>query len=224
MKVSTQQDTVLRHGYKLNTSLGSKEKYEQIDKNEEMINRKLEQLTRQLNQPEKPIASSRTTFATATEKPTMTGDPQMSEDVARLEKMMQIMASGEPNDPEMRQIEGMLDKILDIQHTDRVKERIKAQSLEHKKNVFPVQAALEGDNISLIENPGSKTNTRIHDSIESTYRTTIVRNSFYGLDDEVSENDQASNAIEAVIHDTQTVVAGSTVKMRLLTDLISMDS
>lgn len=219
LKVNVQQDSVPKPGSKLNTSLGSKDKYEQIDKNEKMINRKLEQLTRQLSQPEKPVAVSQPTRSNVIEQKVEPADPQMSQDVERLEKMMEIMASGEPNDPEMQQIEGMLDKILDIQHPDRVKERIKAQSLEHKQNVFPIVAAREEDNISLVESAVSKRNVYPNDSLESMYRTSIARNSFYGLDDEISEGEQASNAIEAVIHDTQTVVAGSTVKMRLLSDL-----
>ena len=219
LKVNVQHDSVPKSGNQLNTSLGSKDKYEQIDKNEQMINQKLEQLTRQLNQPERPISNVHTASTNPVERKVEARDPQMSEDVDRLEKMMQIMASGEPNDPEMQQIEGMLDKILDIQHPDRVKERLKAQSLEHKQNVFPVVAAREEDNISLVESTVSKRIVHPNDSLESMYRTSITRNSFYGLDDETPESEQASNAIGAVIHDTQTVVVGSTVKMRLLSDL-----
>lgn len=219
LRGSVRQDTVPKSGNKLNTSLGSREKYEQIDKHEQLINRKLEQLTRQLNQPEKPVAIAQATHPAAVEQNAEAGEGPMSQDVDRLEKMMQIMASGEPNDPEMQQIEGMLDKILDIQHPDRVKERLKAQSPEHKPNVFPVEAAMETDNISLVESPVRKTNIPLTDSLESMYSQRVARNSFYGLDDEQPENEQAANAIEAVIHDTQTVVTGSTVKIRLLSDL-----
>jgi len=220
LKVNVQIDTFPKTGSKLNTSLGSKDKYEQIDKNEALINRKLEQLTRQLNQPDKPIL---TTQATITENPQVeVKDSQMSTDVDRLEKMMEIMASSDTSDPEMQQIEEMLDKILDIQHPERVKEKIKAQSLEHKQNVYPVEAALNEDNISLVETQIRKPHQNITDSLESladTHNIHVARNGFYGLDDETSANGETSNAIEAVIHDTQTVVAGSTVKMRLLSDL-----
>lgn len=220
LKVNVQTDTFPKTGSKLNTSLGSKDKYEQIDKNEALINRKLEQLTRQLNQPDKPILTTQTTL---TEDPQVeVKDSQMSTDVDRLEKMMEIMASSDTSDPEMQQIEEMLDKILDIQHPERVKEKIKAQSLEHKQNVYPVETALNEDNISLVEAQIRKPHQNITDSLESladTHNIQVARNAFYGLDDEIGANENTSNAIEAVIHDTQTVVAGSTVKMRLLSDL-----
>lgn len=219
LKVNIPQDTTPKNGNKLNTSLGSKDKYEQIDKNEQMINKKLEQLTRQLNEPEKPAQTYQTSTPASAELAAKTKDPEISQDVDRLEKMMQIMASGEPNDPEMQQIEGMLDKILDIQHPDRVKERIKAQSLEHKQNVFPVESAQEGDGISLVENARPRRQYPISDSLEFAYPPSVAPNSFYGLSDEVTSQEQVPNAIEAVIHGTQTVVAGSTVKMRLLSDL-----
>lgn len=220
LKVNVQQDTFPKTGSQLNTSLGSKDKYEQIDKNEAMINRKLEQLTRQLNQPDKHNTTPQATVSV--EEKAQGNDAEMSTDVDRLEKMMQIMASGEPNDPEMQQIEGMLDKILDIQHPDRVKEKIKAQSLEHKQNVFQVEAGLEKDNISLVETQIKRSHQNIIDSLQSRgsiYNTEAARNSFYGLDDETNEHEEIPNAIQAVIHDTQTVVAGSTVRMRLLSDL-----
>ncbi len=48
-------DTIPKEESKLNTSLGSKNKYAQMDQNEAMINQKLEQLTRQLNQTDQPV-------------------------------------------------------------------------------------------------------------------------------------------------------------------------
>ena len=68
----------------------------------------------------------------------------MTEDVDRLEKMMQIMAGTDTNDPEMQQIEGMLDKILDVQHPERVREKVREQSSQHRQQVFPVEAVGDG--------------------------------------------------------------------------------
>ena len=47
---------------------------------------------------------------------------------------------------------------------------------------------------------------------------TLPANGFYGLDEE-SLTSQEDNAIPAVIHDTQELVAGSTVKLRLTNDI-----
>jgi len=115
----------------------------------------------------------------------------------------------------MQQIESMLDKILDVQHPDRVREKIREQSRQHQQQVFPVEAAAYEDNISLVEDAPVK-----RDSIYSAlYSFESMQNGFYGLDGEVASTDERANAIQAVIHDTQTVVAGSTLKLRLLSDV-----
>lgn len=212
-------DTIPKEESKLNTSLGSKDKYDQIDRNEEMINQKLQQLTRQLNQTDQPVKSAENATYTQTIE-SGTGSP-MTEDVDRLEKMMQIMASSDTNDPEMQQIESMLDKILDVQHPERVREKIREQSSQHKQQVYPVEAVLEDNNISLVEARASRTSSISIDSA-SDYAVRVPErtyNGFFGLDDEIAQNDESANAIQAVIHDTQTVVAGSTVKLRLLSDV-----
>jgi conjugative transposon TraM protein len=206
-------DTIPKEENKLNTSLGSKDKYAQIDRNEAMINEKLAQLTTQLNQHDQPVATAK---KTSSEESLVTdSSTPITEDVDRLEKMMQIMASSDTNDPEMQQIESMLDKILDVQHPDRVREKIREQSRQHQQQVFPVEAAAYEDNISLVEDAPVK-----RDSVYSAlYSFESMQNGFYGLDGEVASTDERANAVQAVIHDTQTVVAGSTVKLRLLSDV-----
>src|SRR5690606_31370520 len=60
-------------------------------------------------------------------------------DIDRLESMMKTM-QGDDNtiNPEMDQINGILEKILDIQHPNRVKEKLQGQSEKHKGQVFAV--------------------------------------------------------------------------------------
>ena len=206
---------------KLNTSLGSKDKYAPIEESEQMIHRKLELLTRQLNEPE-PVQTPAETQSQVQQTVSVGSDP-VSPDVARLEKMMQVMSGPEVNDPEMHQIEGMLEKILDIQHPERVREKIKAQSLDNSGRVFPVTAASPEDNISLVEGQAARTTeSGMTDSLDfllPQYPVQAIRNSFYGLDDEELTSQENPNAIEAVIHNTQTVVSGSTIKLRLLSDV-----
>lgn len=219
LRGNVQHDSIPKENNRLNTSLGSKDKYVQIDRNEEMITQKLEQLSRQLNSqgqsaplPKKQVQEE--TMLTPLETP-------MAEDVDRLEKMMQIMASTDTNDPEMQQIETMLDKILDVQHPERIREKIREQSNQHKQQVFPVIPVPNEDNISLVENPpGLSWQKMMNDSAFSAVQLSQVsRNSFYGLDDENETSMENVNAIEAVVHNTQTVVAGSTIKLRLLSDV-----
>jgi conjugative transposon TraM protein len=211
-------DTIPKEESKLNTSLGSKNKYAQMDQNEAMINQKLEQLNRTLNQTDQPVKTVQK--SSLTENDVTASANGMTEDVDRLEKMMRIMAGSDTSDPEMQQIESMLDKILDVQHPERVREKIREQSAQHKQNVFPVEAAMTGDNISLVEGTVPRaTMTNVDSTSDAIYTPQLISNGFYGLDDDLQSEDENSNAIQAIIHDTQTVVAGSTVKLRLLTDV-----
>lgn len=205
-------DTIPRQGDKLNTSLGSKEKYAQMDQHETLINQKLEELTRQLSQPDQPIGETKGSVVDASVNATRT---PITDDVDRLEKMMQIMAASDTNDPEMQQIETMLDKILDVQHPDRVREKLREQSSQNKQQVYPVEVVKEEDNISLVESrKGAVENT-----VDQFPVAQFTQNGFYGLEEEENTHQENANAIQAVIHDTQAVVAGSTVKLRLLSDV-----
>lgn len=81
------------------------------------INRKLAQINAQVNAPATmPISSVRAV------KPAVISDLSLGADVARLEKLMQTMKeSGGSEDPEMQQLNSMMDKIIAIQNPDLVK-------------------------------------------------------------------------------------------------------
>lgn len=208
---------------KLITSLGDKGGTEEIDQNEVMVNRKLEQLALQLDRQAVPASGIGRAAASPSESEQRSiQDPGISEDIDRLERMMALMEQNEVNDPEMRQIDGVLEKILDIQHPERVKEKIRGQSILHKERVFPVHSAAGDDNIALIESRRARLPGTLPDSAiisDQAVNVRPFRNGFYGLDDHDLQSPDESNAIEAVIHNTQTVVAGSSIKMRLLSDI-----
>lgn len=185
-----------------------------VDPNEERVNNKLEELYREIN---KPVVKPQTVEQ---EVVVQTSDPQFSSDVEKLEQMMEMMNDNGTSDPEMQQIESMLDKILDVQHPERVKEKLKVQSEQSKQHVYAVEASNESGNISLLANEKTETAQLGNEySMNSVISGASPQNAFYGLDDEVIRNQPEENAIEAVIHDTQEVVAGATVKMRLLDDI-----
>lgn len=195
----------------------AQKRVEYVDPNEAKVNQKLDQLYRELNKTSEISAESNKEESFA---PDMT-DPQFSSDVQKLEQMMEMMGKGDQNDPEMQQIGGMLDKILDIQHPQRVREKIKEQSEQQKGQVFPVSTYKIEEGISLI-GQNRKTAAIPSDSsafISKVFAVQPQQNGFYGLEGEASEETQTGNAIEAVIHDTQELVAGSTVKMRLMNDV-----
>lgn len=130
-------------------------------------------------------------------------------DIDRLEQMMQLMNQAEGEDPELQQLNGMLEKILDIQHPDRVQEKIRQASQTSKGQVFAVSSTGKETPVSLLDNRVGINNTSINQS---------QQNGFYSFD-ESNLGDNIQNAIQAVIHETQTLVAGSTVKLRLVTDV-----
>jgi conjugative transposon TraM protein len=206
LKGSAAQDSVPGKS-KLNPSLGVKDKYTQITEQEELINSKLNELTRQLADPV-PARSAESVRATQTQSDRLSSG---NEDVDRLEAMMQMMSAPGAADPEMQQIEGVLEKILDVQHPERIADKIRTQSLEHREQVYPVEPAAEEDYISVFESLPRP------DSVAQGER--VSSNAFYGLDDTTIASDESANAIEAVVHDTQTLVAGATIRLRLLSDV-----
>jgi len=82
---------------------------------EKEIEQKLQQLNAQINAPVEP-----TPVAQAKER--NINVPGMSSDVDRLEKLMSAMQGGEAEDQETKQLNGLLEKVLEIQHPERVRE------------------------------------------------------------------------------------------------------
>lgn len=196
-------------------TIGVSENYEAVEKsfqkkgglntnivpnpNEAKVYAKLEALQKVMNQSENPHPMSKTK-----QYEDATTSIIHSKDVDRLEQMMESMNQPQEDDPELQKLNGMLENILDIQHPDRVKEKIRKQSELNKGEVFSVNSMPETTIISALEN--HKKNSEVNSGMRS--------NSFYSLDNSYDEP-MVQNAIKAVIHETQTLVSGSTVKLRL---------
>lgn len=162
-----------------------------VDANTQRVYQKINELNQQLNQP-----ASRTVTAT--------GNESYTGDVERLEKMMQSMTTSGEDDPEMTQINSMLDKIMDVQHPERLKEKLREESKKHKGRVYSV---------------GMK-----HSSLGETIMggdTTLPgrRNGFYSETSKPLMEIEQDAGTTAVVHETQTLVSGSTVKLRLTSDV-----
>lgn len=180
------------------------------DPNETKVYRKLAQLDAELNKASTSRVASEDNLSTV--KP-IHNTSVNSSDIDRLEQMMQGMNQSGGEDPEMKQLNGTLEKILDIQHPERVREKIKQTSETKKGQVFAVAVNNENNSISLLDNRGTKNN-----GANTSFNSPIQSNSFYSLNDETSLND-SQNSIQAVIHETQILVNGSTVKLRLMNDI-----
>jgi conjugative transposon TraM protein len=177
------------------------------DLNEAKVYQKLDQLNRILDNPSIPEEKSedRSYYNHREETSVKT------EDVDRLEQMIQTMNDSHGNDPEMQQLNVMLEKILDIQHPDRTQDKIKQASEERKGQVFTVTTKDQNSIVSLLDN-SSFNKKRLDTSVN------VVPNAFYSLED-LMATFEIPNAIQAVIHETQILVNGSTVKLRLVNDV-----
>lgn len=176
------------------------------DPNEEKVHQKLEALQKVINTPVvSPVQNRDYTKYTKSNETSM-----HSNDVDRLEQMMQSMngQSGD-QDPELQQLSGMLENILDIQHPGRVQEKLRKASEQQRGQVFAIATKTKEDNISSLQSTSVNT---------TAFAGQSGHNGFYSLDERASP-DYTQNAVEAVIHETQTIVNGSTVKLRLSNDI-----
>jgi conjugative transposon TraM protein len=202
------KSTVSTSGSRLNPSPYSGSAYP--DSNEAKVYQKLEQLNSALNK------ATGMSGIEATDSPVHSRSGPVAvngADMDRLEQMMQMVGQKGNEDLELQQLNSMLEKILDIQHPQRVSEKIKLTSDARKGQVFAVSINSEDDPVSFLGNANFKKSS----GDINTYQP-IVQNSFYSMDDATAVN-ALQNAIEAVVHETQTVVSGSTVKLRLTGDV-----
>lgn len=176
------------------------------DPKEEKVRQKLEALQKAINTPAPPPAQNRDFDKYAKSNETS----MHSNDVDRLEQMMHSMNGKiDDHDPELQQLSGMLENILDIQHPDRMQEKLRKASKQQRGQVFAIATRTHEDNISSLQSAPVNTTASPGQS---------GHNGFYSLD-EPESSDYAQNAVEAVIHETQTIVNGSTVKLRLSNDV-----
>lgn len=115
----------------------------------------------------------------------------LSSDVERLETMMSRMSGSEnEEDPEIKQLSSVMDKILDIQHPDRVKERLQQRNSETTSALNIVSSRPDDDTIT---------------------------SGFFGIAATLPQ-EPTGNGIKAVVNENQVLVDGAIIKLRLLQD------
>lgn len=185
------------------------------DANEQRVYQKLAALNQELEsaaQKDREPRPNRDTFRQKIDIP--------STDVDRLESMMKSVNGNKEEDPEIGQLNQMLEKIMDIQHPERVQEKIREQSQQNKRQVYSVETPKD-DVVSVLEakQDFSELLTRYKtDSMPAGLQELMQANRFYGLDDGAA-TDGNQLAVAAVVHEDQTLVSGATVKLRLLQDI-----
>jgi conjugative transposon TraM protein len=131
-----------------------------------------------------------------------------ADDFEKLQLMMQRMEEEKTEDPEITQLNNMLDKIAAIQNPPLKAENAPGSTIA---KTFSVNTASEKAEVSLL-NTGA-------DQLPAKDTATDASNAFYG---QTNFNDSAAinnEAIEAIVPETQTMVTGSTVKLALMNDV-----
>jgi len=169
------------------------------DPNEEKVYQKLAELNSQLKNPEGKKKDGRVKDSKHVSD---FNSPTNSVDIDRLQEMIKNPGAAPARDPEVEQLNQMMDRILDIQHPERVKQRINENLTKTGRQVFAAKAKKDHYSISLLDTSGSDPEISV----------------FFSTDDLSGKDEQ--NAIEAVIHETQNLVSGSIVKIRLLDDVM----
>jgi conjugative transposon TraM protein len=185
------KDSALQHVFE-HTAADHDLKNISSDPNEEKVLEKLSQL--------KKVMSQQSTANNPVQR-----KPQNNTEENNLQNKMQaINAKNTEPDPEINKLSGMLDKIMLIQHPESLQDSMKKLSEKNKTQTFAVTTSQPEENITLLGNPADETQNQ---------------NAFFGLSDETNSEGVKQNCIEAVIPETETLVSGATVKLRLLDDI-----
>jgi len=176
---------------------GSYSSKNSLASNEAQVDEKLAILKQQLNHPQ-PAA-----------KPDYSNSEQGLGDrsLQQLQEAMQKANTGTTDDPEMKQLSSMLDKIQEIQHPELVQKRLQEQSLTNKGQVYPVSASGNEHIISTLQGNNSQ-----------DFIFPERANGFYSLNNTDAITDTA-NAISAAVYESQTLVTGATIKLQLTNDI-----
>lgn len=175
------QTTASKYNQRLNLSPFGQSKHKPEDEVMQKLSLLKKQLDNNSNLSHKQDAGYDNNYQAHTE---------FGSEVDRLETMMNQMNTGNGEDPEIQQLSSVMDKILDVQHPDRVKERLEQKKAQKSSNILAVTATAGDDTLD---------------------------NGFFGMENERIE--KSSNAIEAVVNENQVLVNGAVIKLRLLQDM-----
>jgi conjugative transposon TraM protein len=161
------------------------------DQSEKKLMQKLSELNKVINQSQ-PTTSKMNSYEDIDKSIDM--DAKSDNHIAQLEGMMQSLNQPGEGDGEIKQLSLIMDKILDVQHPERVAQQLKEKQAQQSPGVF---------------------------AISNKAATDTVVNGFYSLDD--LPDTTKSNAVEAVVNENQTLVNGAIIKLRLVKDTYIKD-
>lgn len=123
---------------------------------------------------------------------------ELSDDIDKLDEMMQSMVSPSGEDQELKQVSGILEKILEIQNPEQRQAKIRDSLLMHRPASYSIKALEKGAELGFLGPQDS-----------------LSRSGFYSFSAGSSALGESEQGIRAVVHGSQILVNGSTVKLRL---------
>lgn len=192
------------------------------DPKEKLIEEKIAALNKKLNEP---VHTSHAIDPENSSYENEIPEPPPAQKKAALQQMQELKQwAAQPDrnfeqedtgndDPELQQLDGMLNKVLDIQHPERVQQQLQAKAQQNKKIIYPVTTKQDAETISLL-NPSHA--AALQDTLIQQQKTKADHR-FYSLDNNQSSG--TANTIAAEIAEEQVLVNGATVKLRLLNDV-----
>ncbi|MDR3008584.1 MAG: conjugative transposon protein TraM [Sphingobacterium sp.] len=205
-------DTTASAGLRLLDNKRSFSQYGYTDPNEQKVYNRLSELSTVLQQNQEVSGSYNTPRGYSQKDEEISS---LKEDINRLQSMMMEMGSNKTSqDPEMDQINNVLENVLDIQHPARVQQRLKEKSSQNLEQVYGVGTVKTTVPYTLLDNKSVKDYAN-----EYAMEPHKEDNRFFGLTNELGQADDQANSISAVVHENQTLVSGATVKLRLTEDV-----
>ncbi|SDF14452.1 Bacteroides conjugative transposon TraM protein [Mucilaginibacter pineti] len=169
------------------------------DPSEVRLQQKLAELNAAIN------ANSTNTGPPADAPATSGSSASNKADIDRLQAMMTSMQSSGSGDPEMTQISNMLNQVMDITQPGRAQSRLREASARSRGQVFGVSTTFRRDPVTLLDNQAPGTATK-------------GGNGFFSLNEKPSIP-ALQNTIEAATCESQTLVSGAIIKLKLLNDV-----
>jgi conjugative transposon TraM protein len=171
------------------------------DPNEEKIYSKIEQLNKQLNKSSVVTKSQPPSYnarSISSNNPTSTA----GNDVDRLEGLMKSIQENREEDPQMKQLNEVVQKIAELQTSEKSKVGKREQQGQPKTKTL--QAGSDA----------SQQDKEVNDAFISDEKE---QTAFYSSDN--MSQSVTQNSILAVVHETQTLASGSVIKLRLMQDI-----
>lgn len=181
-----------------------------LEKKQETIEESLREITRLIDEPyapKKDVSSQRP-------KAAFVAESSLSPEVERLEKLLgDISRSQNGSDPEMDQLENLIDKILDLQYPERV--------LEKK-----VERGVDEDRVFEVKSPQRPPLPPVQPRLASMEADVehgfipLETNGFFDLQTSSAMDVDLRPAFSATIAEDKQLVTGASVKLKLEEDLV----